>query len=162
MGIPLKQIEENVLNIIQRKYPSSTEVNRKKFICQIISIFSIACHEERFLRSAHLLFTNHSLCFVLFQDVDESEQSITAVLWKTFKRFREQRETSAKTATNDQTKKEEKCSICWENLNLHKTETFSCQHTFHRNCLEEWFKIERTCPLCRTILLFNDEYPDLK
>lgn len=56
---------------------------------------------------------------------------------------------------------EDQCLICLESLNSNKTETFPCNHTFHRNCLEEWFKTERTCPLCRKLLLFNDEFPRL-
>jgi hypothetical protein len=94
--------------------------------------------------------------------VNETEQSVAAVLWSTFKRYRERQQSSTKIENNDTTSKEEQCPICFENLSLNKTETFPCQHTFHRNCLEEWFKIERTCPLCRKMLLFNDEYPDLK
>ena len=94
--------------------------------------------------------------------MDETDQSIATVLWRTFQRFRERRETSIKLNNDDTTSKEEQCAICLEDFSLHRTETFPCQHKFHRICLEEWFKIERTCPLCRTIVLFNDEYPDLK
>ncbi|CAF1222707.1 unnamed protein product [Adineta steineri] len=76
---------------------------------------------------------------------DKTEQSVTAALWSTFKRYREREQSSKKFDKNN----EDQCLICLENLSSNKTETFSCQHTFHRNCLEEWFKIERTCPLCR-------------
>ena len=85
---------------------------------------------------------------------------MAAALWSTFKRYRE-REQSSKKPTNANESAEEQCLICFENLSSNKTESFLCQHTFHRNCLEEWFKIERTCPLCRKLLLFNDEFPAL-
>ncbi|CAF1172549.1 unnamed protein product [Adineta ricciae] len=92
---------------------------------------------------------------------DNTEQSVAATLWSTFKRYREQ--TAKKSLRKDESSKtEDQCLICLENLSLKNTETFPCNHTFHRECLEEWFKIERTCPLCRKLLLFSDEFPTLK
>ena len=40
------------------------------------------------------------------------------------------------------------CSICFENLieNIQKT---SCGHFFHKRCLNDWFKMNRICPMCR-------------
>lgn len=87
---------------------------------------------------------------------------MAAALWSTFKRYREREKSSKKTENNNEVAiTEDQCLICLEELSLDKTETFSCNHTFHRKCLEEWFKIERTCPLCRKMLLFNDEFPAL-
>ena len=92
------------------------------------------------------------------------EQSVAAALWSTFKRYREREKSSKNSEKNPNTSNnpEEQCLICLEDLSSKKTETFPCDHTFHRPCLEEWFKIERTCPLCRKMLLFNDEFPSLK
>lgn len=25
-----------------------------------------------------------------------------------------------------------------------------CEHVFHKRCLQEWFQLSRTCPVCRT------------
>ena len=27
-----------------------------------------------------------------------------------------------------------------------------CKHVFHSDCLEEWFKMKKECPNCRTII----------
>lgn len=39
-----------------------------------------------------------------------------------------------------------KCPICLECENLVSLE---CQHEFHQGCIDEWFKQNNTCPLCR-------------
>jgi hypothetical protein len=110
---------------------------------------------------------NHSIFFVVISLIqnsveDKTEQSVTATLWSTFKRYRERKQSSNKSDKNNETiRTEDQCLICLENLSSNKTETFPCQHTFHRVCLEEWFKTERTCPLCRKLLLFPDEFPKL-
>jgi hypothetical protein len=42
------------------------------------------------------------------------------------------------------------CSICLdiiENNNFIKL--INCKHIFHRSCINEWKKINNTCPLCR-------------
>lgn len=46
------------------------------------------------------------------------------------------------------------CSICYENYLPQQTHyRLNCQHHFHQNCLEEWFKSHQysllICPLCR-------------
>ncbi len=39
------------------------------------------------------------------------------------------------------------CSICLEECN--KPFMTSCNHTFHVECIEEWYKKDNTCPICR-------------
>ncbi|UJR23681.1 hypothetical protein I4U23_026664 [Adineta vaga] len=81
---------------------------------------------------------------------DQIEQSVASALWSTFKRYREREQSLKKSKDNNHTTAvEDQCLICLEDLHLKNTETFPCNHTFHRVCLEEWFKIERTCPLCQ-------------
>ncbi len=41
------------------------------------------------------------------------------------------------------------CSICTEKCFLIDYKLMSCKHIFHRNCIDEWLKTSRTCPLCR-------------
>lgn len=42
------------------------------------------------------------------------------------------------------------CSICLENYNnLKCSHTCPCGHIYHKNCIDEWFKNNDTCPLCR-------------
>ncbi len=44
------------------------------------------------------------------------------------------------------------CCICLDeiiNLNLFKVKCYNCHNTFHNNCLRNWFKHNKSCPLCR-------------
>jgi len=48
---------------------------------------------------------------------------------------------------------ESKCSICL--LNYEKNDELRlllCTHTFHKECIDNWFKTSSTCPICRTDL----------
>lgn len=42
------------------------------------------------------------------------------------------------------------CPICLEPMT--EPTTTSCQHNFHRRCLEHWFERHNTCPVCRAEL----------
>ena len=66
------------------------------------------------------------------------------------------------------------CPICFEemihshedsNENVKKLFTTHCHHTFHENCILEWFKKQDkyedycgTCPVCRTETIDEDTY----
>jgi len=44
------------------------------------------------------------------------------------------------------------CSICWENVrsaNSANTKRLACGHSFHLNCILEWFVKSNECPVCR-------------
>ena len=41
------------------------------------------------------------------------------------------------------------CGICLNNLNEYKTINLRCNHILHINCGFKWFKINKSCPLCR-------------
>ena len=43
----------------------------------------------------------------------------------------------------------DECAICLEPINS-QTLTISCGHTYHSNCLLNWFEYNMTCPVCRT------------
>jgi len=47
-------------------------------------------------------------------------------------------------------KRKQTCSICLSNFkcsdNLYK---ISCNHLFHKDCLDEWVKHKQECPVCR-------------
>lgn len=51
------------------------------------------------------------------------------------------------TNTNDD------CSICLSKLSTlsisSKSHTLPCKHTFHKQCIDCWFKDNATCPMCR-------------
>lgn len=42
------------------------------------------------------------------------------------------------------------CSICLENYEIgDKISILSCEHFYHKRCLNEWLKKKEECPLCR-------------
>ena len=42
------------------------------------------------------------------------------------------------------------CSICYEVFNKdEEVIKLDCRHVFHEKCLLDWFKHNRTCPMCR-------------
>lgn len=40
------------------------------------------------------------------------------------------------------------CSICHEE-DLQPRQTLICNHSFHYHCIQRWFRVNNTCPLCR-------------
>jgi len=45
------------------------------------------------------------------------------------------------------------CCCCMENFGPEKTIIATpCSHYFHKECLKEWLKLSKTCPLCRANL----------
>jgi hypothetical protein len=55
----------------------------------------------------------------------------------------------------DETRKNnENCSICFENFKDNEiVNVTNCNHIYHNNCISEWTKINKTCPLCRESIL---------
>jgi hypothetical protein len=46
----------------------------------------------------------------------------------------------------------QKCAICFEKVpstNSAKTKRLSCGHSFHLNCILNWFVTSDCCPVCR-------------
>ncbi|KAL8589206.1 hypothetical protein ACOMHN_017008 [Nucella lapillus] len=67
---------------------------------------------------------------------------------------------------------EEECSICLVEFSSSSSSSSSsshfpyildCGHRFHKQCIERWVKAqgERTCPMCRTMVLMCEEFPHL-
>ena len=50
------------------------------------------------------------------------------------------------------------CSICLEQLDnsLFKYK-LPCEHIFHRDCIDRWFKIKHNCPYCRKYAIYDDD-----
>ncbi len=44
------------------------------------------------------------------------------------------------------------CSICLEDITSKALDEkqLNCSHNFHKQCVDEWLKTNKTCPLCRT------------
>lgn len=47
------------------------------------------------------------------------------------------------------------CAICLEELTNNDKVILECRHTFHVNCIKEWFKNNNTCPFCRKVVNTN-------
>lgn len=47
-----------------------------------------------------------------------------------------------------------KCTICLEEDN-ECFDTLVCGHEFHLKCINRWFKINNTCPLCRLFIRYT-------
>jgi len=43
------------------------------------------------------------------------------------------------------------CPICHEEDTVVR-QTLSCNHTFHHHCIQQWFRVNNTCPLCRVTI----------
>ena len=41
------------------------------------------------------------------------------------------------------------CAICQDNITTDATRIRSCGHTYHRNCITNWFTMSVRCPVCR-------------
>jgi hypothetical protein len=44
------------------------------------------------------------------------------------------------------------CSICFEGITKKKRKNLSCNHRFHKNCINKWFGKQKNCPECRDIV----------
>jgi hypothetical protein len=53
--------------------------------------------------------------------------------------------------------KYELCSICLERI-FEEKYVLICDHTYHKACIDRWFKKENSCPLCRCKL--NSSFSD--
>ena len=51
---------------------------------------------------------------------------------------------------NFQEVKDNGCSICGkEHIKIEDLKVLQCNHIWHRECINEWFKKKYSCPLCR-------------
>lgn len=52
---------------------------------------------------------------------------------------------------------DENCSICFDNLQDTQISKLTCDHTFHKECINAWFSynVIQSCPYCRRI---NETY----
>lgn len=50
---------------------------------------------------------------------------------------------------------DEVCSICYYNIKEgEKIVQLPCRHYFHDQCIEEWLRKQKTCPLCKQEIFF--------
>lgn len=51
-------------------------------------------------------------------------------------------------------KKDESCPICCTEFQLNELAIgLRCKHTYHEECIMEWFKDENRCPICKQYAL---------
>lgn len=43
------------------------------------------------------------------------------------------------------------CTICFEKIKISKI--LSCGHEYHSECINKWLDINKSCPLCRNIII---------
>jgi hypothetical protein len=62
---------------------------------------------------------------------------------------------------------DQQCCICFENFKKNENvighifnERIGGSHSFHSNCINEWFKTQRKCPICK-IPVLNPVFPPL-
>ena len=53
---------------------------------------------------------------------------------------------------------EKECSICKDTIHERSLIRLSCKHYFHKDCINEWFKIRNNCPLCRKFISWDSLY----
>ncbi|GAB6027432.1 hypothetical protein CHUAL_001695 [Chamberlinius hualienensis] len=56
---------------------------------------------------------------------------------------------------------DEICAICHESM-IDKLHRLRCGHVHHLKCLEGWYKLQSTCPICREHCPLTDDFPPLK
>ena len=51
------------------------------------------------------------------------------------------------------------CPICFDKITRVDKTVLKCNHLFHKECIDKWFKKSHCCPLCRDSL-FNMNISD--
>jgi len=56
---------------------------------------------------------------------------------------------------NSSPSKDDICPICQddESTDTKWCEVNNCKHKFHKKCMDEWLKVQKTCPMCRSSLI---------
>lgn len=44
------------------------------------------------------------------------------------------------------------CSICFDEIAQNQSKTLTCNHTYHKQCINLWLEDNINCPLCRSIV----------
>ena len=57
---------------------------------------------------------------------------------------------------NDEGEGEKTCSVCYNPINGDNAVNTPCNHAFCSSCFFRWFKLNRTCPLCRQDLVSKE------
>ena len=55
------------------------------------------------------------------------------------------------------------CSICLDNISFRQhVRTLGCNHAFHKKCIDNWFKRDRRCPICRSEVVQRRETTQIR
>ena len=58
----------------------------------------------------------------------------------------------------DETIEEYECPVCMENMATNDiVRTLPCFHRLHKDCIDKWLEVRKTCPICKTSVGVGDE-----
>ncbi|CAK80610.1 unnamed protein product (macronuclear) [Paramecium tetraurelia] len=99
------------------------------------------------------LILNHLNVCQAFALVDQEDSQCEFCKDKIFKKFQQEhfRECVVKKMIDkQQAYKPQECSICLMDIQLNDQKgLLQCCHVFHKNCLQQWQKRSKVCPVCR-------------
>tara|TARA_A100001015_G_C14751000_1_gene617544 strand:+ start:55 stop:720 length:666 start_codon:yes stop_codon:yes gene_type:complete len=53
---------------------------------------------------------------------------------------------------------EKTCPVCLNDMDIgDQVRNLPCQHLFHKDCVDEWLRVNASCPTCRTSIIGNDD-----
>lgn len=81
------------------------------------------------------------------QEAEQATTGVSSVVWQEWPAS-----SSAATSSSSRSTalgEEPQCCICLDS-EQHEWTWLQCAHKFHNECLEEWLRTERRCPVCRT------------
>lgn len=120
----------NNLTEIRNSFSSSEQSDRRNTLSAILRMFEVQLLRDELIEN-------------LYRNTTEDPKVLP--LTKTMKR-----KLVDVRITDDQLTQQPCCSVCNEDFIANETLlSMPCTHLFHHNCVNPWFDIKKTCPVCR-------------